>query len=273
MTAAGTNPDSSLPEDLKGKRQLQPGEKFRFGCHSKLPCFTTCCSDINILLTPVDVLGLARRLGITTGEFLDQYTLMPITKDLHLPVVMLKMGDDPAKKCQLLGENGCTVYDVRPWPCRMYPVGMALPPARAGVQPEPIHFLIEDGFCDGHSEAREWSLEEWLADQGLDTPARNELEQGFQEIVSHPWFIGGRQLDPKRMQMFHTACFDLDGFRNFVFNSSFLQRFEVEEDVVEQIRDDDEALLRFAFRWLRFALFAEPTMIVRGDRSGAGETK
>ena len=75
------------------------------------------------------------------------------------------------------------------------------------------------------------------------------------------------------MQMFHTACFDLDGFRSFVFNSSFLQRFEVEEDVVTQIRDDDEALLRFAFRWLRFALFAEPTMKMRGEQSGAGETQ
>ena len=74
---------------------------------------------------------LARRLGITTSEFLDEYTITPITKDLHLPVVMLKMGDDPDKKCTLLGEEGCTVYDVRPWPCRMYPIGMALPPARA----------------------------------------------------------------------------------------------------------------------------------------------
>ncbi|MHC4109385.1 MAG: hypothetical protein ACYSTY_15010 [Planctomycetota bacterium] len=56
------------------------------------------------------------------------------------------------------------------------------------------------------------------------------------------------------------ACYDLDRFREFVFGSTFLQRFELEEEQVERMRDDDEELLRFAFRWLRYALFAEPTM-------------
>ena len=32
----------------------------------------------------------------------------------------------------------------------------------------------------------------------------------------------------------------LDSFREFVLNSSFLRRFDVEEEVVTQIRDDDE---------------------------------
>ena len=62
------------------------------------------------------------------------------------------------------------------------------------------------------------------------------------------------------MEMFYTACFDLDSFRRFVFSTTFISRFELDEDLVERIKTDDEALLRFAFRWLRFALFAEPTM-------------
>jgi hypothetical protein len=89
------------------------------------------------------------------------------------------------------------------------------------------------------------------------------MEAGYRGIVSHPWFIGGRQLDPKRMEIFHTACYDLDKFRDFVFDSTFLSRFELEDSLVATLRDDDMALLRFAFRWLRFALFAEPTMKVR----------
>ena len=72
------------------------------------------------------------------------------------------------------------------------------------------------------------------------------------------------------MELFHTACYDLDAFREFVFESSFLTRFEIEPEVVEAIRTSDEALLAFAFRWLRFALFAEPTLTVRarGPESG-----
>jgi uncharacterized protein len=271
MTDSGPQKSPDLPGELRGKKQIKPGETFCFGCHSGLSCYTHCCSDINIMLTPTDVLGLARKLGITTSDFLDEYTVTPITKDLHLPVVVLRMGDDDDKKCKLLKEEGCSVYEARPWSCRMYPVGMAIPPARAGVEPEPIHFLIQDEFCDGHGESKEWTLEQWREDQGLGD--REELEKSYQEIVSHPWFIGGRQLDPKRMQMFHTACFDLDGFRSFVFDSTFLKRFEVEEEVAGEIRTDDDALLRFAFRWLRFALFAEPTLKVRGEQSGAGDTK
>ena len=254
---------TGLPEDLRGKKQLAADDKFCFECHSELPCFKRCCSDINILLTPLDVLRLARRLEISTSEFLDQYTMTPITRELHLPVIMLKMGDGTEKNCQLLGEQGCSVYEDRPWSCRMYPVGMGLPPARAGQEQKPYHFLVEDDFCEGHSESKEWDVASWSDDQGL--AERQALEDGFQEIVSHPWFIGGRALDPKRMQMFHMTCYDLDSFRRFIFDSSFLNRFEVDEEEVEEMRKDDVALLKFGFKWLRYGLFGEPVFKARPD--------
>ena len=197
---------------------------------------------------------------MTTADFLDKHTQMPITKDLHLPVVMLKMGDEPEKRCSFVSEEGCGVYEDRPWACRMYPLGSAMPPARAGEEPEPVHFLFEDDFCKGHAETdRNGPSRAGRTTRSCEH--QEELETGFREIVSHPWFIGGqRQLDPKRMEMFYTACYDLDTFRRFVFSTSFTERFELEEDLLEQLKTDDEALLRFAFRWLRFALFAEPTM-------------
>ena len=36
-------------------------------------------------------------------------------------------------------------------------------------------------------------------------------------------------------------------------------------DFVEAMRGDDEELLRFAFLWLRFSLFGEPTMRIKGE--------
>lgn len=257
------NSASNLPEILKGRRQLGDEDTFCFGCHSGVPCFTDCCSDINILLTPVDVVRLSRRVNMETKEFLDTHTLTPITKDLHLPVVVLRMNDDEAKRCPFVNDEGCTVYEDRPWSCRMYPLGMGLPPAKAGVEPEPVYVLFEDDFCKGTKEKTAWTIQQWKENQGV--LSQEELEAGFREVVSHPWFIGGRQLDPKRMEMFHTACYDVDTFRRFVFSSTFLKRFEVEEDLVEKMRTDDEEMLKFAFRWLRFALFAEPTMKVRED--------
>ena len=223
-----------------------------------LSCFTQCCADVNIVLTPADVLGLARRRGLTTREFLDRHTLTPITKDLHLPVVMLRMGPDPEKRCPFVDAQGCSVYEDRPWACRMYPVGMALPPARPGVPPEPIHFLFEDDFCHGRGEPRTWTVESWQRDQGV--PEREELEEGFRELVGHPWFIGGRQLDPRRIELFYMAAYDLDTFREFIFSTSFVRRFDLDGALVEALRTDDHALLRFSLRWLRFAMFGEPTV-------------
>ena len=44
------------PEVLRDKRKLAADEGFSFSCHSGVPCFNTCCADVNIVLTPVDVL-------------------------------------------------------------------------------------------------------------------------------------------------------------------------------------------------------------------------
>ncbi len=248
----------SLPEPLQGKRRLQADSSFPFDCHAGLDCFTRCCSDVNIVLTPADVLALARRTGLSTREFLDRHTLTPITKDLHLPVVMLRMEPGPEKRCPFVSAQGCSVYEARPWACRMYPVGMALPPARPGVEPRPAWFLFEDDFCRGRGEPRSWTVASWQRDQGMGE--REELEEGFRELVGHPWFIGGRQLDPRRIEMFFMAAYDLDTFREFIFSTSFVKRFDLDGALVEELRTDDRALLRFAFRWLRFALFAEPTV-------------
>jgi len=253
-----------LPRLLEGKKTIAAGDRFPFTCHPGVPCFNACCADVNIILTPLDVLRLARRRGLHTREFLDLYTLNPITKELQLPIVMLKMNDEPEKRCPFLESHGCGVYDQRPWACRMYPLGMAIPPARAGEEPEPIFFVFEDDHCQGRLQAGapQWTAEAWRRDQGV--VAQDELEAGFRELVSHPWFIGGRrQLDPRRIEMFYMACYDLDTFRSFIFESSFRDRFELDPDLENQIARDDEALLRFAFRWLRFAIFGEPTMTPR----------
>jgi Fe-S-cluster containining protein len=266
-----SSPNPEVPPDLAEKRRLPQAERFSFGCRSDLPCFTRCCADVNILLTPVDVLRLSRRLGITTTEFIDRHALLPITKDLKLPTVMLKMSDTEDKRCSFVTEKGCGVYEDRPWSCRMYPVAMAVPPARVGVEPKPVYFLLEDDFCEGHRERRQWTVDEWREDQ--DVAAREELEAGFREIVSHPWFIGGtRQLDSKRLDMFFTACYDLDKFRTFVFESTFLDRFELEPALVDRLREDDDELLRFAFRWLKLALFGEPVLKVRESAKASRRT-
>jgi hypothetical protein len=51
------------------------------------------------------------------------------------------------------------------------------------------------------------------------------------------------------MDMYFTACYDADTFRGLVLSPGFLRRFQLEDGLVEQLAQDDEVLLRFAFRF------------------------
>jgi len=249
---------------LTDHQRLGPDDTFRFGCHPGVSCFNKCCSDVNIFLSPYDVLRMKRRLGMTSGEFLDKYTLLPVQKDMKTPVVMLRMSDDEVKTCQFLTDGGCGIYTDRPWPCRMYPVGLAAQKDTPdGWRGDRFYFLLQEEGCCGFDESREWTVREWLDDQGIDE--YDEWGEAYKELALHEFFEDGGILSPEKMHMMFIACYDLDKFREFVFKSTLLQRFDVDEDFVEEMRNHDEALLRFAFLWLRFSLFGEPTVRARAD--------
>jgi len=272
---------SSLPEDagqklvekiLKESPRLGPDDRFEFACHPGVSCFNRCCGDVNIFLSPYDVLRMKKRLGMKSGDFLDEHALLPVQKDMKTPVVVLRMKDDEAKTCPFLTEEGCGIYSDRPWPCRMYPVGQAAQKDTPdGWRGDRFYFLMQEETCKGFEEPREWSVREWLDDQQVDD--YDFWGEGFKELVLHQFFEDGGVLSPEKMQMLYTACYDLDRFREFAFESTLLERFEVDEDFVEEMRHDDEALLRFAFLWLRFSLFGEPTMRVRSEVAEAFKEK
>lgn len=242
--------------------RLGPDDEFSFDCHPGISCFNCCCSDVNIFLSPYDVLRLKNRLGISSGDFLDRYALMPVQKDMNTPVVLLRMNDDEQKSCPFVDRGGCSVYEDRPWPCRMYPLGLA---ARKdtpdGWRGERFYFLLQENGCRGFDEDRRWTVREWIEDQRID--AWDQWGEAYKELTLHEFFEKGGVLSARKLNMFFTACYDLDRFRRFVFESTLLERFDVDEDFVEEMRYDDEALLRFAFLWLRFSLFGEPTVRAR----------
>ena len=96
---------------------------FKFKCAPDVPCFTDCCRDITIVLSPYDVLRLKNALNIHSDEFLDRHTIIIRRENLLIPMVVLKMNEDD-KRCPFVTEKGCSVYADRPWPCRMYPLNM-----------------------------------------------------------------------------------------------------------------------------------------------------
>jgi len=247
-------------------------DTFHFACHPGVSCFRQCCRDVNIFLSPYDVLRIKKRLGISSTEFLEKYALLPVQKDMRTPVVVLRMNDDEEKTCSFLAEDGCGIYSDRPWPCRMYPLGFAAQKNQPGGAPgDQLYFLQHEQECMGQTDLRVWKVREWLADQGLDK--YEEWGEMFKELTLHDFFEQGGVLSPEKMQMLFTACYDLDKFREFVFKSTLLERFEFDDDYVEELRYNDEALLRFGFQWLRFGLFGEPTMKPKPEVTAAFKGK
>ena len=233
-------------------------DTFTFSCHPGVPCFNECCADINIVLTPYCVLRLTQRLGISSEDFHRQFTLVPFNKEIRQPVPVIKMRDDERKSCPFLGPDGCTVYEDRPWACRMYPVGLASP--ADDDEDQRFYFLLEEKHCKGFGEAREYSIRDWVSDQGI--AEYDEAGELFKPISLHPFWDRG-DLSPAKMDMFFMAAYNLGRFRRFVFESSFLEKFDVDPEVVEAMRGDDGALMEFGFRWIRFAIFEETALALK----------
>jgi Fe-S-cluster containining protein len=239
--------------------RMKLDDTFTFGCGRELNCFTHCCRDVSIVLTPYDVLRMRKALKMDSSEFLEKYTIVTRTKDQQIPVVLLRM-DEETKRCPFVTDDGCGVYGNRPWACRMYPLGVATP---QNPQPEAqtFYFLLKEDLCHGHGAGREMSVRDWIQDQGIEL--YDMMGAGFRDLMLNPFWEKKEALPPEKVEMYYMACFDLDKFKRFVFESRFLETFIVDEGRVEVMRTDDEEFLDFAMQWLRFFLFGDKTMKIR----------
>lgn len=248
-------------EILKEYPRLKTTDSFKFRCHPGVSCFNACCGDVNIFLTPYDIIRLKNHLGMSSQDFLSKYTIMPFDKNLTYPVVLLKMNDDERKSCPFVRQEGCSVYEDRPWACRMYPLGLASPGDDSKEADHEFYFLLKESVCKGFNEEREQTIEEWLENEGIDE--YNKQGELFKQLTTNKFFSNPDNVTPKKMEMFFTVCYNIDKFRQFVFDTSFLEKFDVEPDVVERIKDNDVELFKFGCRWLRFSLFGEKTMKIK----------
>jgi Fe-S-cluster containining protein len=245
---------------LNDREKISLDSKFKYSCHKGIACFGKCCGNVNIFLTPYDVLRMRKAVGLNSEEFLAEYTVSLILQDQNLPVALLKMGEDEDKRCPFVTAEGCSIYEDRPWACRMYPLGLATP--KTENEGEEFCFMADDeSLCQGFKEDKEWTVREWVTDQGVNE--YNLKSQPYMQLTMHKSFQDAKEMPPAKVQMFYQTCYNLDKFRANIFNSSFFERFEIDESTIENIRTDDEALLDFAIKWLRFALFAENTIKVR----------
>jgi uncharacterized protein len=256
------NPSHILP------RKYTLDSTIQFRCHPGVSCFTACCGNINIVLTPFDILRLRKRLAIGAPEFLHQYTSPVYLEKTDMPGVQIKLSAEG--RCPFVTPGGCTVYTDRPTTCRYYPVGMAnfheRPENRDEVAAsEQFYFVIQEPHCKGHEEEKTWTIGEWRQDQGVDVC--DEMNKDWMALVMRRKSFGPQAtLSEKAQRMFFMASTDLDAFRSFVFESSFLETYEVAAETLVMIREDDVELMKFSFLFLASALFGTDDLRIRPEK-------
>jgi len=260
LASTDKNPSNILPTKLTLDSHL------KFSCHPGVPCFTACCHNIKIILTPYDILVLRQRLGIPAHEFITSYTQPTYLEKTDMPGVQIKLREDTGG-CPFVTPQGCTVYTDRPSACRYYPVGMAdfHEGGSDDAEEEKFFFIVKEPHCKGFEEDKEWTVREWRQDQGVDV--RDEMNKEWLRLVMRRKSFGHQaSLSDAAKRMFFMASTDLDSFRNFIFNSTFLDTYEVDEKTQQEIREDDLALMHFSFAYMANTLFGAAGMKIRQEK-------
>ncbi len=241
------NPSSIMPHKLT----LDSILKFR--CHPGVSCFTACCGNINIILTPYDILRIRRVLNLPAAEFLLRFTTPVYLEKTDLPGVKLML--DEEGRCPFVSAEGCSIYAYRPTTCRYYPIGVgALSYSGEKKEKDEFFFTVKEAHCFGFEEDKEWTVAEWRQDQGIDL--RDEVNEGWMDLMVRKKSLPpSMKLSEESKKIFFMVCYNIDKFRDFVFHSSFLDRYEIAADRLEEIRADDVKLLQFGFEWLKAAFF------------------
>jgi hypothetical protein len=239
--------------------------RFKFRCHKGIACFNKCCGDLDIFLTPYDIIRMKQRFKQTSGEFLLNHTIQVITEKSLLPMIKLKMNEE--NRCRFVSEpDGCTIYEDRPISCRYYPLGVGTLNSKdtssKEVEPGNFYFMIKEDHCMGFNEDNQQNIIEWRKDQAI--ADYDEINKDWVKLILNKK-IAGNDVEPdeKSIRMFFIGCYDVDSFKNFVFESKFLEMFDVEPALIERVKVDDVAALKLGLKWLLYALFREPSMTLK----------
>jgi Fe-S-cluster containining protein len=204
-------------------------------------------------LTPYDILRLRKHLGMSSGEFLARYTVQYTGAESGLPVVSLKPADTPDRACCFVTPEGCRVYPSRPTSCRTYPLARAIRRCRDTGRVSEHFALIREPHCKGHDRGRRQNVQEWLRHQDLSD--FNPLNDRMLEIIGLKNRHLPGPLDLRRQHLFRLALYDLDAFRDHVFNRGLLDGFQVSRSRLERAQTDDVVLLEIAHQWIKHILF------------------
>jgi uncharacterized protein len=256
--------DNAVPPSPVIPVQLSLDDKFRFRCHKGIACFNKCCENIDIMLTPYDIVRLKNRFGISAREFIDRFTVDFEMDGQGMPGLKLKTREGSAA-CVNLTPQGCGVYSDRPAACRYYALGLVSMRRKDAPLAEDSYFVVREDHCLGHHEPHVQTIRDYRTEQGVDE--YDDINREWRQIILKKRSSGptvGRPSE-RSFELFFLASYDIDGFRDFVASAGFDEVFDLDPALKRELMQDDIKLLRFGFRLLKQVLFGERTLPLKAD--------
>jgi Fe-S-cluster containining protein len=232
---------------------LSPDDKFRFECSKDVPCFNACCRDLNQFLTPYDILRLKNHLGITSGTFIEKYTIRHIGPETGLPVITLKPLPESDLQCPFVTPAGCSVYPSRPSSCRIYPLARAITRNRETGKINEHFALLKESHCCGFQQQKMQTVREWMRSQ--EVADCNRINDIFLEIISLKARLLPGPLDLRSKHLFHIALYDIDAFKKQIFEGGLADDMRLDGAYLEVLKKDEVELLKFGHQLVKKVIF------------------
>ena len=238
-----------LPEHVS---RIVPGDVFFFLCHQHISCFTHCCRELELILTPYDVLRLRHATGLSSVELHQRYIIEEFTATDSFPRFYLTRGDDGRASCVFVNTGGCSIYPDRPGACRTYPLGRGTVRDQHADTVKEQFILLREPHCRGFEEKTPQTVERFTASQELEV--YNHFNDLLTSITQHEEIKAGRRLSEAHVNLYRLALYDLDTFRIMLKEED--HGLVLPEPIPDAVLEDDEALLEFALRCVRTTLFS-----------------
>lgn len=247
-----------VPETFDGSKEVQ------FQCRKGITCWNACCSNIDISLTPYDILRLKRRFEIGSGEFLKQYTVPYEMEQGGIAGVKLRPVAN-GTACQFMTPEGCAVYQDRPTACRYYPIALLSLRKQDEYTDRSSYALVKEEHCLGHNEPRWITIDDYRNEQGL--AEYDDLARGWRQLILKKKSSGPSIGKPSKrsLELFFMTCYDLDRFASFVASDGFSSLYDLPEEEMRKILSDETELMLFGFRFLRQVLFGENSIALKQE--------
>jgi hypothetical protein len=125
----------------------------------------------------------------------------------------------------------------------MYPVIRSVSRSRLTGEFTVKYMLIRETHCHGFENGQDWTVEEWMHEQGL--APYNEHNDAMLDLISTKNALMPGRLTAKAENFFYKACYDIDRFRKEMLENNRMADLTPDTDLSVSPPANDVDMLKF----------------------------